>query len=347
MAKVAVIGLGTIGAHVAKHASSRGHEVVLIATCRKVTDGQGKILSEHEKGVSVEKMTRTVMRHILSQGVDAAMLAIPSGGSGLAEAGYIFALTSHGIGVVTAGKSALANKFDILRPCMKDIRYNAAVGGGVEMPSFFKTYLAQDVTRHFRATAIVNATLNFAQYCVRQGLSPEHTCDWALKLGFAEPSENGEPLDPLALYQGEIPDISRKLAIICNTQMFSWVGRTVSQADFKPSAFTEDDLWRVMAGNSEYAYMVRLCTRERDLEFFSEIKIGGQILTKVGNLWVAGGFVKLKGWIREKFMLPLAGNAIHLMQSGDPNYADGQGAGAVPTSCAMFMDLEDLLKSRK
>ena len=106
-------------------------------------------------------MVRTVMRHNLTLGVDAAMLAIPSGGSGLAEARYIYASTSNGIGVVTAGKSALANLFDVLRPRMKDIRYNAAVGGGVEMPSFFKTYLAQDVTRHFSATAIVNATLNF------------------------------------------------------------------------------------------------------------------------------------------------------------------------------------------
>lgn len=343
MAKIAVIGHGNIGRHIVRIAAKYGHEVVCVVTRSGIQDAQEDAVQSFQAFRGEDTIAECVAGYAKSQDVRAALLAIPSGGDGAIESAYIRALIRRGVKVVTAGKSALANRFDEIAPHLDELGFDATLGGGTMIPSFLRQYLFVDRDCPFVLTMVVNGTLNYAQTRVREGVGADQIVDEALRLGFAEPPSNGESLDALKLYKGELPDVARKLAICCNTCIRELTDRTVTQEDFKPTEFTEDDLAHVMSTSSTYVYLVRLCLRERDLEFFREVKLGGSIWAKIGAVYVAGGFVRREGSL-SSWLPNHAGNAAHLVQGGDMNFTKGQGAGPVPTVGAMMINLRDLLK---
>lgn len=336
MAQVAMIGKGNIGAHAIARASSYGYQVTLVVGRQGIMKPDGTLLVRHSGDIAAELAEMCSNRDIVR-----AMLAIPSGGSGHVEQVYIERLAQVGCKIVTAGKSALANQFDSIEPYLPMLGYDATVGGGTMIPSFLRDHLYVHPSHPFILTGVMNGTLNYAQTRVVQGTGHEQIVDESLHLGFAEPAENGESLTLLRMYQGEFPDISRKLAILSNTRLRALIGRTVTQEDFRRTPFTEDDLARVAAGNSTYRYLVRVCTRQRDLEYFSDIEIGGSIKVCIGELWFAAGFVKLEGAL-QRWVPDHVGNAVNLVQNGDVDIKIGQGAGPVPTVGAMLSNLRSL-----
>lgn len=331
MAQVAMIGRGTIGGRAIAVAPNYGYEVALVVGQDGVRTASGRMLSRYNVAAELAEMCKR-------RRITRALLAIPSGGTGALEAGFITALAGAGCKIVTAGKSALANQFDLIKPHMSTMGFDATVGGGTMIPTFLRDHLYVNGASPFVFTGAINGTLNYGQTRVTQDAGAEQIVDESLRLGFAEPAENGELLTMLKMYQGEFPDISRKLAILGNTRLRKIIGRTVTQEDFKRTVFTEDDLARVAAGNSTYRYLVRVCTNQRDLEFFSDIDIGGSIKVCIGGVWFAAGFVKLEGAL-QKWVPDHVGNAAHLKQGGDIDIKKGQGAGPVPTVGAMYANL--------
>lgn len=334
MAQVAMIGKGTIGGHAIAVAPNYGYEVGLVVDQQGIKTPDGTLVVPTGPNVHVE-----LAALCKNMGITRVMIALPSGGDGKFEAGFINTLALAGCKIVTAGKSALANQYDIVAPHIADVGFDATVGGGTMIPTFLQDHLYVHEDHPFVLTGVVNGTLNYGQTRVVQDAGYEQIVNESLRLGFAEPPpEKGKKLTMHKMYEGEFPDVGRKLAITGNTHLRPLLGRTVTQEDFEPSEFTEDDLAKVAAGNSIYRYLVRICMNKRDLEYFSEITIGGRILKEIGPLWFAAGFVRLEGalttWVPDH-----VGNAVHLKQNGDIDKKVGQGAGPVPTVGAMFSNL--------
>jgi hypothetical protein len=338
-----VIGHGTIGRHIVEKAPEYEHEVVFVVTRKGVATNEGEIVAPFSPSATSLHNAQIVNRLCLDRKVTHALIAIPSGGDGSVEAAYITTLVRHDIKIVTAGKSALANQFAAVGQYLRMIGYDATVGGGTMVPSFLREHLYVNEKHPFVFTGVLNGTLNYAQTRVRDGASPEQICNEAVRLGFAEPPHFGTRLTPHDMYCGEFEDISRKIAIIFNTQLFPMTKRVVSQTDFSVSVFDTWDLKRVVAGNSTYRYLVRICSRDEDLDFFAEIDLGGAIRERIGGVSVAAGFVRLEGALL-KWVPDHVGNACQLMQNGDTDIKVGQGAGPVATVGAMFSNLRRFIE---
>lgn len=343
MAKIAVIGYGNIGKFVAARAPAYGHEVALVVSRRSIENGQGEILVGPDSFSSFTNHLTEMIRHCVNAKITHAMIAIPSGGDGMIELGYALTLIEAGIKVVTAGKSALANQFLQLQEYLRRIKYDAACGGGTMILPYLKNHLYVNASHPFVVTMVINGTLNFAQSRVRDGISAEQIVQEALKLGFAEPAADGKKLTPLDMYDGEFGDIQRKMSIVCNTLMLPLIDNPVTQNVFRVARFTESQRARVMAGNSNLRYLVRFCTRRQDLEFFADVEDhGGHVIESVGELFVASGFVELKGALL-KWVPDHVGNACHVVQNGETVHCVGQGAGPVPTVGTMYSNLHSFL----
>lgn len=334
MHQVAIIGKGTIGGRAIQVAPKYGYEVALVAGQQGVMTPSGTVLSPFGLNTASH-----LARLCKDMGIKRVMIAIPSGGTGELEASYIIATARIGCKIVTAGKSALANQFDLIESSMPNLAFDATVGGGTMIPSFLDEVLFVHPEHPFVFTAVMNGTLNYAQSRVLENIGREQIVDECLRQGFAEPPQLlGQTLTCRAMYNAEFDDLSRKIAILGNTRLRALFGRTVTQKDFKHSVFTEDDLLRVTAGNSVYRYLVRICLRPEDVEYFDDITIGGKIEARIGNVSVAAGFVQLTGALLD-WVPNHVGNAVHLIQNGDSDLRIGQGAGPVPTVGTMFSNL--------
>lgn len=333
MAKVAIIGKGNIGKRAIRVASMYGYEVALVASQQGITRPDGGVIAPF--GLDIAWELASLCK---SGNIRRIMIAIPSGGTGEVEANYINAVAEVGCKIATAGKSALANKFDLIAPNLPNIAFDATVGGGTMIPAFLDEVLFVHPGYPFVMTAVMNGTLNYGQSRVVENASREQIVDECTSQGFAEPAPPGEVLTCYAMYMGEFGDLSRKIAILGNTRLRTLFGRTVTQKDFEASEFSEDDFLRVTAGNSTYRYLVRICLRPKDLEYFDDIKIGGKISARIGEVSVAAGFVQLTGALLE-WVPNHVGNAVHLFQNGDSDLRVGQGAGPVPTVGTMFSNL--------
>lgn len=339
MARVIVFGHGTIGRHLVKKLPEYGHEPVLIVTRSGIRRLEGPLIAGFQSGVSQHEIGTLIEAACEGHGIQHGLLAIPSGADGSVELGYMLTLLQSGIPVVTAGKSALANRFDDLRDWIGKVGHDAACGGGTMIPSFIRSKLHIDHRRPACITLNVNGTLNFA--CWRFSMpaaTEEGVCDEAARLLFAEPTVSGEAPTPAQLFSGELGDIQRKIAIVFNTCLYPLVGRAVTQADFPTVPLGEKDLRRVTSGNVTYRYLVRICMREADLDYFEEVLEGGSIRVRIGDIWVVAGFLRIEG-VLEEFARPMAGNAVRISQGGDSNFTDGEGAGPVPTVGAMMMNM--------
>jgi homoserine dehydrogenase len=290
MGKVAIIGKGTIGKRAIAVAPVYGHEVALIVGRKGIMRPDGTQLLPF--GPAIASDLASICR---SNGIRRVMIAIPSGGTGEVEADYINAAAAVDCRIVTAGKSALANQFDLIESNMSKVAFDAACGAGAMIPSFLDEILFVHPAHPFVLTAVMNGTLNYAQSRVPDAVGREQIVDECESQGFCEPAEPGKVLTCHAMYNAEFDDLSRKIAILGNTRLRKLFGRTVTQDDFEPSEFTEDDLLRVTAGNSMYRYLVRICVNPKDLEYFADIEVGGRICARIGDVSVVAGFVQLTG----------------------------------------------------
>lgn len=349
MAKIAVIGKGTIGSHLIERLPQYGHGVEIVMTRKGIYHDGCKEFDAFQESMSPSEMIREVIRYGKAAGVRHAMLAIPSGGElmadGRIEAGYLLELVTHSYKCITAGKSALANAFDSVTPIIKHVGYDAAWGGGAMFPTYSGYMINANPTHSFVVTMVTNGTLHYAQDLVQDGRTHESICSSALRAGFAEPPEGGKKLDALTMYRGEMDDIRRKIAIACNTRLRNRVGQTINQWDIEISDFMERDRRKVMSGNACYRYLVRLCSDPDDLEFFNDIDVeGGRINQRIGNVSIAAGFVNVMyGSALWKWIPAGVGNAIDIVQNGERVYAGGDGAGDVATVGSMMSNLHTFL----
>lgn len=333
MAKVAIIGKGTIGGRAILIAARYGYEVALVVGRQGIMTPDGTAIAPFGPNIASD-----LARLCKEMNIRRVMIAIPSGGTGDEEASYINATALAGCKIATAGKSALANKFDLIAANLPSVAFDATVGGGTMIPSFLDEVLFVHPEHPFVMTAVMNGTLNYAQTRVRQNIGREQIVDECVRNGFAEPAPVGQVLTCHAMYTAEFGDLSRKVAILGNTRLRPLFGRTVTQCDFKPTNFSREDLHEVTAGNSTYRYLVRICLRPEDMEYFGDIRIGGRIYAQIGFVTVIAGFVKLEGALCD-WVPSHVGNAVHLIQNGDSDHRVGQGAGPVPTVGTMFSNL--------
>jgi homoserine dehydrogenase len=340
MARIGVIGPGNIGKHIIERAPGYGYETTLVVDRKGITNAIGNSLCEFPMLASRKFVTEQVVDAFLEHQVRYAMLAIPSGGDGLPELSYIQSLTGAGIKVITAGKSALANHFQALQFCMPRLKYDAACGGGAMILPWLKNHLYPHAQHPFAVTAVLNGTLNYAQWRVQNGGGAQQIVQEALALKYAEPTVKGQKLTPLDMYLGEFGDICRKITIICNTTMLPLLERPMVQNDLRIAPFTESDRQKVMARNSKYRYMVRIYSHLDRLEFFENVaSFGGHIMQPFGKLFIAAGFVELQGAL-EDWAPTHAGNACEVDQGGEtPPSCNGEGAGEWPTVGTMFSNL--------
>lgn len=343
MGNVIVFGNGTIGKRIVQVLPVYGHRPVLVVRRDGVHTVAGQRVFAFA-GTGHEQVHTVLGSLCESYGIEHGMLAIPSGGDGSIEAGYITTLVDCGVSVVTAGKSALANQYDAIAHARDRIGCDAALGGGTMIPSVIKRFLDIRTGRPFVITMIINGTLNYAQSRVDDGATSEQIADEALRLGFAEPMPSGDVPTSFELYASEMGDIQRKLAVACNVCLPGLAGRSVTQHDFPVSSMSESFVGRLMAGNASYRYMVRICTHASQIGYFAECLDEARVFVQVGDLFVVGGFVRVDGALR-RFIPPHAGNAVRIEQGGDYDEKRGQGAGPVPTVGAMMANLSEFAEA--
>lgn len=230
---VGMLGCGTVGAATIRLLHDQADEIARRARCRievvrvavrdpsrdrdvpcppdRFTDDPGAVIADPSVDVVVEVMG----------GVDPAH-------------DLILEALAAGKRVVTANKEVLARHgkdlFDAAEAAGTDLRFEAAVGGGIPLIRPLKESLAGE--RLARVMGIVNGTTNYVLTRMHEDrMSFQEALDLAIRLGYAEP-------DPTADVEGH--DAAAKCAILASLAFNSRVAAgdvhregigAVSQAD--------------------------------------------------------------------------------------------------------------------
>ncbi|KKW19267.1 MAG: hypothetical protein UY63_C0017G0044 [Parcubacteria group bacterium GW2011_GWA2_51_10] len=249
--KVIVIGAGNVGLEVARQSRGVGYDVVAQVSSRAFIPLAGAAVTFDRRGDAAEIMM-TVGPFCLKHGVKLALLTIPSSGDGSTETRYILSLTGVGIAVVTSGKSAFASFYDVLRPHLDTIGRTATVGGGTRILPELKERL--DPTVPFVVDLVVNGTLSKVMSDIWKGSSVEAAIWEAIHLKYAEPPADGEEMSPLDVFQGELSDIRKKLAIILNDvpSLHAMSGQTVRPEDIEMQPLSDEYQRRFLPHSGGY-----------------------------------------------------------------------------------------------
>lgn len=265
--------------------------------------------------------------------IDAVCLAIPTADDGKIALDYITTVLKSGKPVVTCEKGALSNFFEELEPNLKMIGHSASVGGGTRLLQYTKQRMNSEVEQ---IHAIINGTLNYVFEEVSRGRSLGEVVLEAKKLGYAEPGAE-TPLDVINMEAHS--DLPMKTAILFNVLELG----KLKAKDFKCNKMDDEDLRRLVRESRKRRYIVSI-SRECPQEDI----IGG--FTQYINGWyIVAGFKKIN---ENPLFMQLAVSGVNnslLMYEGkygiNGTYRlSGQGAGAGPTTTAMLLDLEQLLR---
>ena len=317
---IGLLGLGTVGAEVARLLQSRGGPIGRRAGSEVVL--KRALVRDPGKGrdVPIPAECLTTDLRAVTDDPEIAVVVELMGGIEPARSAVLAALAA-GKDVVTANKALLAEHggevFRAARRAGRSVAFEGAVGGGIPIVQALGVGLA--VNRVTALAAILNGTCNFILTSMaREGLSYDEALRHAQSFGYAE-------ADPTLDVDGT--DTAHKLAILAQlafgasvtTRMIPRRGiDTLQSADIQYA--------------SELGYTVKLLATARDHgELGLELGVAPRLVRRGTPLAeVAGPY-----------------NAVRVVGEpiGDALFY-GQGAGAKPTASAVLGDLIDVLVGR-
>ena len=321
--KIGLVGLGNVGKELHRRLKLKNHDVYFTVNNHGVYDRLGNKMDEKDGYLNCSKQ------------VDVICLAIPTLDDGKTAFDYMNHAFNNGKLVVTCEKGALSNYFKDLENNMGHLGYSATVGGGTRLLQYGQQRMNSEVVE---IHAIINGTLNFVFDQVSKGRSLGEVIREAKKLGYAEPGAEST-LDVINTEANS--DVPMKTAILFN--MFGLGEVSANELKKRTKTLTEDNMRTLIKESQNRRYIVSI-TRE-DSE---ENKIGG--FKKEVNDWqISAGF---KNITENPLYMQLAvsgvNNSLLICDGKDSingNYRiSGPGAGAEPTTTAMLLDLENLLK---
>ena len=221
--------------------------------------------------------------------------------------------------VVTANKEVMAARgrelFDAAESAGVDLRFEAAVGGGIPLIRPLKESLAGE--RVVRVTGILNGTTNYVLTRMHEDrMSFAEALDVAAQLGYAEP-------DPTADIEGH--DAAAKCAILASIAFNSRV--------------TAGDVAREGMGG----------VRPEDVEFAEEM---GYVIKPLAVAELAGDEVAVRvhpAMIPRDHPLAAVRESFNAVFVEGPHVGElmfyGRGAGGPPTATAVVGDLVDVARS--
>lgn len=315
MKRVAIVGLGSIGNHLAV----------------KLTQEEIDVCFVHSS-----TMTRVPFETLFDEeSPDAVFLAISTKDTGEAARDYILTCVKMGIPVITCEKGALAYHAHVLQPYMHLIGHNATVGGGTQMLKYMQGRHL-DTCGPVLIQAVVNGTLNFIFDEISRGRSLDEACREACKLGYAEPGAKG----PLSLINGELRDVVLKTCVILNVGI--GVECMVTPDFFPFRSLTEAHLEILEAEGANLRFQVSF-SNTKDVSEGYAITV---FTARYGNWSVAGGFKMITP--AQNWLPGGVGNALHLTEgklgAGGKYTLSGPGAGLEPTTSAMLADFKEFCK---
>ncbi len=318
MARIMLIGVGNVGSVLySRITKETGHTVPYLLKSNGVCkDFNNKIDEIRNYPKYLEK-------------VDAVCLAIPSTDDGECAFSYIWQSLQHGKPVITCEKGALSNFFDELSPSMDKVGCTATVGGGSMLLKFAKENANSGVRE---IHAVLNATLNYFLDEVSKDKNPEEVIANAKTLGYAEPGSH-TPID--VLNNEACKDIPMKTAILFNSL---GLGKMRAK-DLKASKIDYYTFETLVKEAKDRRYVVSITRDAKD-----DDTIGG-FKHKADGFHISGGFKKISQNNTYSQLIPSGiGNSILIIDDKKTCKTDGPGAGAVPTTDAMLLDLKKLLE---
>ncbi len=324
MAKVMLVGAGNIGSTLYSRLREFGHKVLFVVR-------SGGIYKD------LTKRNQLKGRNLFDcyDEVDIVCLAIPTADNGVVALDYLLGALGRGKPVVTCEKGALSNFFSVLEDWLPNTGYSATVGGGTRLLDYARDRVGPDTQE---IHAVLNGTLNFIFDEISRGRSLGEVVAEAKKLGYAEPGAEN-PIDILNMEACR--DVPMKAAIVFNILGLG----NISAFNIESRPLDEAGLKQLLREAHKRRFIVSI-TRDSDLE---PDVIGGFRVENNGWVISAGFKNTHANPLFARLVLGGVNNAllIHEGRDGvDGTYVvSGQGAGAFPTTKAMLIDVQRLLKS--
>ena len=340
MTAIGIIGNGAISGHLQKRLKAAGAPVKLIVRRDTyVYDGRA---NERDN----MSLAAIIGKHSDLMKLSAIFLAIPTLDDGSIAAQYIddAAVQNH-IPVITCEKGSLAYHASRLPFDSGLLHYSAAVGGGTHILPYMR--LRNLSRRTVDIDGVLNGTINFILDSVSNSNKTfGEACADARRLGFAEPSDNGD----LTLVNGELRDVCMKACAVYNTVLTA-EGYYLTPTLFEKIVLTSSNLEEI----AQHAPNMRLI-----VSFSNRIGARLPILvshipsakTVIGGWTMQIGFCSLSANPHLKSWIPGGvNNAVRIVEGGilgNGGIYDlcGPGAGLDATTGAMLNDLEPLLQYR-
>jgi homoserine dehydrogenase len=318
--KIAVAGLGTVGAEVVRVLATDGDLLAARAgRAIQVTDVSARSRSK-DRGIDLSPYTWHDDPAAMAAATDAELVVELVGGADGAALATVQAALKAGKHVVTANKAMLAKHGVALAELAEAsgaiLAYEAAVAGGIPVVKALREGLAGN--RVTGIYGILNGTCNFILTTMREtGRAFDDVLKEAQDLGYAE-------ADPAFDIDGN--DAAQKLAIMASIAFGIPVDEEAVYVSGITSVSAED-----IAFAEELGYRIKLLGIAQHTAAGIEQRVHPVMLSKTSPLGQIDGVtnaVELHG--------SLVGTVV----------LTGPGAGAGPTASAVFSDLVDIAAGR-
>lgn len=309
--RIGLLGLGTVGAGVAKLLRENG-EIIRLKTGLEIELAKVLVRNAKKSRPGLEELPLTEDANEILHDPSIKIVVELMGGVEPARSYMIEALKA-GKTIVTANKDVVSEYGQELYAAgdigEAELYFEASVGGGIPVIRPMKESLAAN--RMKKVMGIVNGTTNYIlTQMTEYGKPYEEALREAQELGFAEP-------DPTNDVQGY--DAGRKLAILASIAFMSRV---------KPGMVFTEGITRITPTDIEYGrrfgWVVKLLAIGKEVDGAIEVRVHPAFIPK------------------EHPLASVAGSLNAVFAVGDPVgevMFYGRGAGAGPTASAVVGDL--------
>lgn len=336
-----IFGNGRIGKELMIQANERGYKVVGVVTRSHLLDTASSGTELFGIRAHPENMLKTILPFCDQKQVALAFFAIPSGGNGAAECMLMRPFVMNGIPVITAGKSAMANRFGDLEAYEKLIGCDASVGGGTGFLPTLEQNIIYDEREPITIKGVFNGTMNYILSGRWGGRLVEAVLREAIVQGYAEPVPEGQKPNAHTIFLDEIEDVKKKVTITQVRALRRRMGRMIKLDEFKTVPLGEKDLDGYLAESARVKYVVEMSTEE----FRPEIdeNAPGSISLHTSGLNVVGGFCNVPAdSALDRWLPDGVGNAFKIIQGGNEILVSGEGAGPKVTARRMILNAHRL-----
>lgn len=317
--KVAVVGMGTVGAGVAKLLLDHGDRTARHAG--RTLWLEKVIVRDLKKSRGVELPTGVISSNLADVTSNPEIKVVAQLIGGLEPARTIMLqLLESGKDVVTANKALLAEHggelFDRARELGRSIAFEASVAGGIPIVTGISQCLSANGITSLRG--ILNGTSNYIVTRMDEsGAAFDDCVVEAQQLGYAE-------ADPSMDVDGS--DAAQKLAILSHLAF----GARIHWADIPRQGIDDLDTTDLRYAN-EMGYRIKLLAIAH--------LVGGGLQVRVAPMLIRKG--KPLAEVREAFnAVSVVGDAVGRV------FFHGQGAGQMPTASAVVADMIDTAVGR-